>query len=265
MRLPACCAALLFFVMASPEAARCGGEDSTRPALCSLTLRTGSDTAWVFIDSVRAGTTPITIDSLKGGRHVISLIETDLSSWLSDRIDDTLTLAAGESRTFKYSFDRRVMVVTDPSGAVVYLGDSMAGITPCVLVGSSSGLPPSVTVQRKGYEKTVILIPPGNSGIARAELQKIWQSEGSESPLMTESGSSDRTGLRLYIAGGATVAAGIATAYFKIRADGRNALFQETGDPALQRETHRLDTSAAISLLITQVGFAFFTYYLLSD
>jgi hypothetical protein len=265
MRLPPCATTVLFFGVLSTGVALCGEEDSTRSALCSLTLRTGSDTAWVFIDSVRAGTTPITIDSLKGGRHAIRLLQTDLSSWLSGRIDDTLTLAPGESRTLRYTFDRRVMVVTDPSGAVVYMGDSIAGVTPCVLVSSFSGLPPSVTVQRRGYEKVVLQLPTGSSGIARAELQKIWQSEGLESPLMTESGRSDRTGLRLYVAGGVTVAAGIATAYFKIRADERNALFQETGDPALQRETHQLDTSAAISLLVTQVAFAFFTYYLLSD
>lgn len=264
MRLSACAAAVLLAGVLSTDAAICGGEDSTASARCSLTLRTEPDTAWVFIDSLRAGMTPLTIDSLRSGRHLLRLVETDLSSWLSGRIDDTLTLAPGESRTLKYTFDRRVMVVTDPSGAVVYMGDSVAGITPCVLV-SSSGLPPSVTVLRKGYEKAVILLPAGNPGIARAELQKIWQSEGSESPLMAESGGSDRTGLRLYVAGGATIAAGIATAYFKIRADGRNALFQETGDPALQRETHRLDTSAAVSLLITQIGFAFFTYYLLAD
>jgi hypothetical protein len=82
---------------------------------------------------------------------------------------------------------------------------------------------------------------------------------------MVESGSSERTGLRLYVSGGATLVAGVAAAYFKIKADGKNALFQDTGDPALQRETHRLDISAALALLATQVGFAFFTYFLLSD
>jgi hypothetical protein len=157
------------------------------------------------------------------------------------------------------------MVITDPSGAIVSMGDSIAGTTPLVLVSRSAGLPSSVTVERKGYEKTSILLPPGESGVARAALQKIWQSEPSESPLMSESGSSDRTGLRLYVAGGVTVAAGVAAAYLKIKADGRNALFQDTGDPAFQRATHRLDTSAAFALLATQIGFAFFTYFLLSD
>jgi hypothetical protein len=242
-----------------------GNADSTAPALCSLTLRTGTDTAWVFIDSVRTGKTPLTVDSLRGGRHALRLVQSDLSSWLTGSINDTVFLAPGEQRTLRYAFDRRVMVITDPSGAIVSIGDSIAGTTPLLLVSRSAGLPSSVTVERKGYEKTAILLPAGESGVARAALHKIWQSEPSESPLMIESGRAERTGLRLYVAGGVTVAAGVAAAYWKIRADGQNALYQETGDPAFQRTTHRLDTSAAFALLATQIGFAFFTYFLLSD
>ena len=250
---------------AGPPPAGGPGADSSSHALSSLTLRTGADTAWVFIDSVRSGATPLTVDSLRGGRHILRLVQTDLTSWLTGSITDTVVLAPGENRTLLYTFDRRVLVVTDPSGAVVSVGDSVAGTTPCVLVSRRGELPSSVTVDRKGYEKAVIPLPGGTSGIARAELQKIWQSEPFESPLMTESGSSDRTGLRLYIAGGTAVAAGVAAAYFKIKADGRNALFQSTGDPALERETRRLDNSAAIALIVTEIGFAFFSYYLLSD
>jgi hypothetical protein len=256
-------ALLLCVVFTCP--ARSGLPDSTASALCSLTLWTGTDTAWVFIDSVRAGRTPLTVDSLRGGRHALRLVQSDLSSWLTGSITDTLFLAPGEQRTLRYAFDRRIIVVTDPSGALVTMGDSIAGTTPLLLVSRSMELPSSVTVERKGYEKTALLLPTGKSGIARAALQKIWQSEPSENPLMIESGSSERTGLRLYVAGGATIVAGVAAAYFKINADGKNALYQDTGDPAFQRETHRLDTSAALALLATQVGFAFFTYFLLSD
>jgi hypothetical protein len=245
--------------------ARGGPADSTSPALCSLTLQTGNDTAWVFIDSLPAGKTPLTLDSLRGGRHALRLVQSDPSSWLTGSISDTIVLAPGEQRTLRYAFDRRVMVITDPSGALVKVGDSVAGTTPLVLVSRSMVLPSSVTVERKGYEKTAILLPEGKSGVASAALQKIWQSEPFESPLMIESGSSERTGVRLYVAGGATIVAGVAAAYLKIKADGKNALYQDTGDPALQRATHRLDTSAALALLATQVGFAFFAYFLLSD
>ncbi len=245
--------------------ARGGPADTTRGPLCRLSLRTGSDTAWVFIDSVRRGTTPLTVDSLTAGRHTVDLFQTDMDSWLTGTIRDTISMTRGTDRTLQYTFDRRVMVVTDPSGALIFVGDSAAGTTPCVLVSGPRGFPSSVRAERKGYEATVIPLPPGRTGIARAELQKIWQSEGSESPLMSESGSSDRTGARLYVSGGVTVIAGVTAAYYKIKADGKNAIYQNTGDPSFQRETHRLDTSAAIALVATEVGFAFFSYYLLSD
>ncbi len=256
---------LLAAFLCAPPALPGEPADSAAVPRCSLTLRTGSDTAWAFIDSVRAGKTPLTADSLRQGRHLIRLVQTDVNSWLTGCIIDTVDLTPGEQRTLQYTFDRRVMVVTDPSGAIVYMGDSAAGTTPLLLVSRSSELPPTVSVERKGYEKAIIALPHGNAGVVRIELNKIWQSEPSESPLMTESGNSDRTGLRLYVAGGITLAGGIAAAYWKIKADGRNALYQNTGDPAFQRDTHRLDTSAAVALLATEIGFAFFSYFLLSN
>ncbi len=255
----------LLAAAASPAHAGTAPPDSAGSGFCSVTIRTGADTAIVFVDSVRAGTTPLTVDSLRGGKHLLRLFQRDLGSWLAGRINDTVSLSPGEKRTITYAFERRVMVITDPSGAVVYMGDSAAGTTPCVIATGPGGLPANVTVVRKGYEKTILSLPRGDPGIARVELRKIWQSDQSESPLMTESGSSEHTGPRLYVAGGVAVAAGIAAAYFKIRADGQNALFQQSGDPSYQRETTRLDRSAAVSLFITEVGFGFFSYYLLSD
>ncbi|HUI09931.1 MAG TPA: PEGA domain-containing protein [Bacteroidota bacterium] len=240
-------------------------QDTAPAAKCTLTIRTGADTASVFIDSVRAGRTPLTLDSLRGGAHILRLVQEDTSAWLTGSITDTVYLSPGESRTLRYAFERRVMVVTDPSGALVYIGDSAAGTTPLVLSSRSSPLPGDVNVVRNGYERTMVPLPSSGSGIAKAVMHKMWQSEGPDDPFMTESGSSERTGLRLYVAGGVAVAAGAAAAYFKIRADGSNASFQNTGIPTYQDQTRRLDISAAISLAVSQIAFGFFTYYLLSD
>jgi len=253
-------AALALFAAASGPA-----PDSAAPAACSLTIRTGTDTAWVFVDSARAGRTPLTLGAIRGGSHILRLVQDDTTSWLTGSITDTVYLSPGESRTLRYAFDRRVMVVTDPSGALVYIGDSAAGTTPLLLTTRQQPLPGDVHVAREGYESAIVPLPGAGSGVAKAILHKMWQSDAAESPLMTESGSSERTGLRLYIAGGVTVAAGAAAAYFKIRADGRNALYQETGISAYQSDTRRLDVSAALSLVVTEIGFAFFSYYLLSD
>ena len=229
-----------------------------------LSVDTGADTALVIIDSIRRGTTPLTIDSLAPGKHIIRLVNTDLSSWLTGAINDTLQLHAGERRALRYIFDRRVMIITDPSGAVVFAGDSALGNSPLVLSLSSGAPSGAFSVEKQGYERTVVPLPPGRGGIMRAVLKKLWQSEAPEGALVNES-TGDRSSLRLYVAGGATLLSGIAAAYFKIRADNRNADFLAHGSPALRDETRRLDTAAAISLLATEIGFGFLTYFLLAD
>ncbi|HXX62500.1 MAG TPA: hypothetical protein VEO56_01780, partial [Bacteroidota bacterium] len=58
---------------------------------------------------------------------------------------------------------------------------------------------------------------------------------------------------------------GITAAYFKIKADTRNSLYQASGDPVLQNETRRFDNASAWALVATEIGFGFFTYFLLAD
>jgi hypothetical protein len=259
---------MLFVLLAlAPSALRAAGSvDSTSlPDRCSLTIRSVPDSAWVFIDQERFGMTPVTIDSILPGYHVIRLLQADLSSWVSGAISDSLELGPGEQRTLQYAFDRVVYVSTDPSGARILLGDSVAGSTPLELRLPLQHDGDALTIDKPGYERALIPLSDRSSGFIFTRLEKRWQSTDSENPLLNESGPSSKTSLRFYLAGGATILSGVAAAYFKIKADDRNALYELTGDPALRDETHRLDTAAGISLLATEIGFALLTYYLLSD
>jgi hypothetical protein len=243
----------------APVADSAGGQ-----AGVSLTIATGPDTALVFIDSVQRGTTPLTVDSLAAGNHIIRLVHADVPSWLTGTILDTVHCGPGERRTLRYSFERRVLIITDPSGALVFAGDSSLGTTPMVFALPPGGIPGGLSASKQGYERMVIPLPPGQGGITRAVLKKLWQSDPPEGALVRES-NGDRSSIRLYVAGGITVVAGIAAAYFKIKADNRNAAYQANGSPALRDETRRLDTAAGISLIATQIGFGFLTYFLLAD
>ncbi|MEW6509562.1 MAG: PEGA domain-containing protein [Bacteroidota bacterium] len=253
---------IMLVALAAVEAPSQDSAAAARAA--SLEILTVSDTAWVTIDSGRRGTTPWREDSLSAGPHVIRLVQKDLSSWLTGSIVDTVTLAAGERRTLRYAFAPHVMVVTDPSGALVTLGDSAVGTTPLVLVTLAGQSAREVRLSLQGYETAAIPLPGLSGGIAHASLKRIWQSEGLPGPLVSESNGS-RSMMRLYIAGGATIIAGVAAAYFKIRADERNGLYEQYGTPALRDETRRLDNAAAISLALTEIGFALLTYFLLVD
>lgn len=76
---------------------------------------------------------------------------------------------------------------------------------------------------------------------------------------------SERTRLRLYITGGAIVAAGAVSAAAKIAADNAFEEYRRTGDAGRLSRTRSLDRTAAVSLAVTQISFALFTYFLLSD
>lgn len=243
---------------APPDSASTGG-------FSSLTIDSGNDTAYVFLDSVRVGTTPFTADSLAPGLHRLRLVQIDLSSWLTGTINDTVLLAPGDRKTMSYHFIPRINLITEPSGATVSIADSIIGTTP-LMISASSGqaLPERVTVEKHGYEKMVIPLTTGQEGINFVLLKKIWQSDLPEGPMSNEV-TGGRSSLKIFIAGGAALAAGVATAYFKIKADGRNQQFLETGIPSLRDDMRRLDTAAAISLVVTQIGFAFFSYFLLSE
>jgi hypothetical protein len=230
----------------------------------SLTITTGNDSAVVVMDSVRRGMTPLTVDSLAPGTHILRLAQGEMTSWLTGTLRDTVRCIAGEHRTLRYSFPRRVMIVTDPSGAMLFAGDSAIGATPIVLAVPPDGVPGGFSAVKDGYERAILPLPPGGNGITRAALHKLWQSEPPEGALVKESNGT-RSSFNVYAAGGVTLIAGAAAAYFKIKADNRNADYQASGNPALRDETRRLDTAAAVSLLVTQIGFGFLTYVLLAD
>jgi hypothetical protein len=220
------------------------------------------DTALVTIDSAFSGGTPLTV-SVPAGRHILRLVHSDVASWLTGSITDTLILSPGGEKKLHYQFERRFLVVTTPDGASVTVGDSLFGTTPLVMrLPAGAGLP-TLLLRKKGYASASLTAPPGAGQIAHAVLARAWQAEQEESPLQSD--IPVHTPWRYYIAGGATLLSGAATAYLKIRADEQNDLFLRTGDPARWNETRRYDTAAAITLVATEIGFAFLTYFLLSD
>jgi hypothetical protein len=197
------------------------------------------------------------------GKHLLRLVHADLTSWLTGSIVDTVLLSGGGERKLRYEFERRFMIITIPAGASVTIGDSVAGTTPLLMRVPAGTVLPPLLVSKKGYTAMPLVAPPGQGGIARAILTPAWQAEQAESPLQSDSPA--RSPLRYYITGGATLLSGAAAAYLKIKADGQNELFLRTGDPDRWNDTRRYDTAAAIALVATEIGFAFLTYFLLSD
>lgn len=175
-----------------------------------ITILANVDSAIVIIDSVRAGVTPLQMDSIAPGVHRITLLHPDLANWRTGSIRDTFTVQRGESRVLKYT--------------IPMFNDTSNG-------------------------RSVVFLP---------------QNLGSD-PVFLNSTVFNSGASKLYLAGGATILTGIAAAYFKIKADNRYDEFVGTDNGQLLNESKSLDTAAALFLAATQIGLAFFIYYLLSE
>jgi hypothetical protein len=223
----------------------------------SLVTISASNAARVFLDGDSVGITPFTIQ-WKSGKHFIKLVsEAEVNNWISEPILDTISIQPNTPQTFRYAFTKRILLNSTPSGAQVFVHDSLVGTTPLMVRTPFT----SFTFRKAGFEdQQISLDEPAN---AHVQLKKVWQS-GADSSIFKAS-EDTHSSWRLYISGATTVIAGAASAYFKVKADNTYSDYVATGNPSQLSETNRLDTAASIALAATQVSLGLFTYFLLSE
>jgi hypothetical protein len=224
------------------------------------------DSALVYLDTLYAGRTPLVLDSLPTGTYLARILPPHEQSWLEHAIIDTLVLNPGQRMSRRYVLREYLAVRSDPPGAQVFLGDSLAGETPLLLRIALLRPDERLMLKKDGFEPFALNTDGVRGSIVQSTLKAGWQHPPlEESPFLTGiSGWSPRR-IGLYVSGGAAVLAGIASAYFKISADDRQEAYLESGNPALLSERQRLDTWAGVTFAITQVGLAIFSYLLISE
>lgn len=222
-----------------------------------ITIKTDIDGARVFVDGDSLGTTPLTV-SLEPGRHYLKIISPDVENWLSPPVTDSISVIAASPQTLQYSVTPNILILTSPSGAEVFAGDSLIGTTPLVV---KNGL--SLKLHKQGFEDTTMEAVNGRRGVLSIPLKKEWQS-GAEESTLTDA-SEKRSPLKLYLSGAAAILAGATTAYFKVKADNAYSDYLQTGQTNSLSQTNRLDTAAGISLAATELSLGLFTYFMLSD
>lgn len=231
----------------------------------SISITTDPDSARIILDGRLVGTTPLTLDSLTPGSHALTAQHPDVASWFTPTITDTILVCAGESRRLHFDFPRRLLVSSSPFGAHVSVGDSVYGTTPLLLRVAAQLPGASLRIQKDGYEPIAVDLDSIHQNAFTTALKPVWPREALALPVLDDGGSGNGRNLKLYITGTATLLSGVAAAYFKTQADERFIAYSQTGDPAVLSETHRLDKAAGITLAATQIGFALFTYFLLSE
>jgi hypothetical protein len=224
-----------------------------------VTIQCNIDGARVYLDSDSVGTTPLTLSSVAPGKHALKLVPPDVENWLSEPMVDTLDVSGTAPIAARFSFEQKYLVLSTPSQASVFVGDSLMGTTPLVVKTAS----PSITLRLPGFEEVTLPTANAKRGILSADLKRIWQTTAEESIFKDseENGSS----LRLYLTGATTILAGATSAYFKVKADNTYSQYVRTGDPNQLAEVNRLDTAAGIALAVTQISLGIFTYFILSE
>ncbi len=250
--IPVClCMALISFSAGAEDNA-----DSAAVVKSQISI-SASDPARVFIDGDSVGTTPM-VFSASPGRHILRIVgETDVQSWASEPVVDTIEIQPNLPQSLNYIFRRKIFLNSNPNGAEVFTQDSLLGTTPLIIRSDRT----SFTFRKEGYEDaTVTMNEPKN---VQVSLKRVWQSRTDSSIFLEseEKGSS----LRLYITGATTILAGAASAYFKVKADNSYTSYLQTGNQSRLSETNRYDTAAIVTIAATQLSLGLFTYFVLSE
>ncbi len=258
---------IVFFLFPAPAFSSGFAQNSILPdagiadsAMATLTLSSNPQGAKVYIDSLFVGRTPLDSQRIAPGKHVLRCVHPNSPSWAAPMITETLAVSASGHLGRTLTFPTLYVVKSYPYGAIVRYRDSILGTTPYMLSANSGK--DFVTLSKEGYEDVILpLTPPG--GEIFAQLRSLLKNPAGESSFIV-SGEQSKNLFPVYLASGTTVLAGVAAAYFKIKADGRYNDYRLSGDTGTLDEVHRLDRFSGIALVTSELSLIALSYLLLS-
>jgi hypothetical protein len=185
------------------------------------------------------------------------------------------TAIAGGIDSLGASLPAHLAIDADVDSSAVYIDGLFVGRTPLELDSLAAGshsllvLPPRVTSWFGIPDSARISVDSGETRRLSFHVLTAFRHGAAtipaNSPLLGELPGQNSRSLEIWASGGLSVVAGIAAAYFKISADEKNDNYLLTGNSALRDERKRLDTASGIAFAVMQVGFAIFSYLLLSE
>ncbi|MEI7857724.1 MAG: PEGA domain-containing protein [Methanomicrobiales archaeon] len=178
-------------------------------AFCSISVATSPPGANVYLDNVYKGFTPLTLDAVPNGNHVVVLrldgyeevsrtivvigdlqpVNADLSAKITQTptaatsagATGTVTMKPGQTVAVTVPGSGSLSVTTSPPGALVYIDGVMKGVSPSTIPGLSPGVH-SITLMLTGYSdlKTTITVDSGTTSEYITGLSPVQKTPGFE-------------------------------------------------------------------------------------
>ena len=215
-------------------------------------LETNYPAAIVYADQLLLGPAYQENFYVAPGTARLRLVAPEPYGWSIAPIEAALEGESGDTLDLHLDFPSHHRVETVPFGASVYWvsreGRTRMGTTPLVFASSGTG---SMALELAGFQ-----------GVRIEALPDVWNTYRIElRPDAVHTGAG-RGGLQTYrrrrwidyCAAGLAIAGGVLSVHHKFKADRLDRQYSSEADPLLVPRIRRLDTRAALSLGVMQVG-----------
>lgn len=253
---------VLFLMRSASDASMFVPLDSLTPPHQTGSLRLTSNVAGakVYLDSIFVGETPCELMNIGSGVHFVTVAHPDEHNWFRPSVTETLDVRPGEILERAVKLIAVYNISSSPDNAMIRRGDSVVGHTP--LLYSTIASTHELTLTKDGYEVESLTLPDAVCPVHVVMRPHPGERHPALSALVT--GERSKNLMPVYYTLGGTVVAGVASAYFKIKADSYHHDYRATGDPGALDRVRRFDTLAGIALVTSELGVLFLSYLLLS-
>ena len=138
--------------------------------------------AMVFVDGTPRGTTPVILPEIPTGNHRVALSFKGYDEW-----NHTISVGSGQMAAINAELEATqeitgsLAVITDPSGAEIYIDGNFKGVSPVTIQGLSAGMH-TVLLTLKDYtdNSSTITVTAGQTRKYTAGLQKVYKPSSSD-------------------------------------------------------------------------------------
>jgi hypothetical protein len=233
----------------------------TLSSYSSMSVISPIDGVRIYVDSLFFGFTPQDSIRISSGFHILRFIHPDHRNWFIRAVVETVQLKPHEHIIRDVRFPRLCRITTNPFNATAMMGDSVCGTTPLMIPMTGGGV--NLSISKDGFNGITRRFE-GDHEQFHIDLERSFIPKMNDGSLYL-SPISSKGNTTVYFSAGATLLAGAAAAYFKIKADNSYSDYRLTGDPAALDKVHSLDTASGVSLIVAEISFFLMSYLLFSQ